>query len=144
MSTRSVICKETENKTYVGIYCHFDGYPEGVGKKLLDYYADRKKVEELLQLGDLSSLEKRIAPNHNESHSFDDPIDDVCVAYHRDRGEELRPASQIKLKNAAKMFGAEYMYVYMLDGTWYFANLRYDNPTLIPLTLDITNPSYNL
>ncbi len=33
MSTRSVICKETLNKTYVGIYCHSDGYPQWVGKR---------------------------------------------------------------------------------------------------------------
>lgn len=36
MSTRSVICKETLNKTYVGIYCHHDGYPQWVGRTLLD------------------------------------------------------------------------------------------------------------
>lgn len=63
MSTRSVICKETLNKTYVGIYCHSDGYPQWVGKTLLDHYSDRDRVEKLLHLGDLSCLEEKIEPD---------------------------------------------------------------------------------
>lgn len=31
MSTRSMICYRDENSQIKGIYCHFDGYIEGVG-----------------------------------------------------------------------------------------------------------------
>lgn len=67
------------------------------------------------------------------------PQGDVCVAYHRDRGEELRQARPIKLDKAAhEVYWAEFMYVYMQDGTWYFADLCSDNPILIPLTKNYT------
>lgn len=138
MSTRSVICKETLNKTYVGIYCHHDGYPLWVGKTLLDHYSDRDRVEKLLHLGDLSSLEEKIEPDADKIHTFDNPQGDVCVAYHRDRGEELRQARPIKLDKAHEVYWAEFMYVYMQDGTWYFADLCSNNPILIPLTRNYT------
>ena len=40
------------------IYCHFDGYIAGVGKTLLNHYTDPEKVNDLMRLGDLSSLGK--------------------------------------------------------------------------------------
>lgn len=132
MSTQSFICKETTKKTYVGIYCHYDGYPEYVGKILLTHYNNKDKVEELLELGDLSSLGENIAPKIGESHSFENPLNNVCVAYHRDRGEKLYPARPITLQDASNC--VEFMYVYMTDGTWYFADLYSDNKLLIPLT----------
>jgi hypothetical protein len=38
MSTRSFICIEDDEQGYRGIYCHYDGYPEHVGKILVEYY----------------------------------------------------------------------------------------------------------
>ncbi len=134
MSTRSVICKETLNKTYVGIYCHNDGYPQRVGKTLLEHYSDREMVEKLLLLGDLSSLEEKIEPDAAFEHSFYNPQGDVCVAYHRDRGEKLCAARPIKLEKARETYWAEFMYVYMQDGTWYYADLCSGSPVLVPLT----------
>lgn len=134
MSTRCVICKEAPVNLYYGVYCHFDGYPEGVGSVLLKHYKTKNKVDELLKLGDLSSLGENIAPNTSEAHTFDKPVTGVCVAYHRDRGEELRPAQLISLQSASRTYGADYMYVYTLDGTWNFSWLHDKNPKLIPLT----------
>lgn len=56
MSTRSRIGMKMPDGTIKSIYCHWDGYPEGVGKVLEKYYNDPKKIEELLDLGDISSL----------------------------------------------------------------------------------------
>ena len=36
MSTRSYIGKKHNDDTFTAIYCHFDGYPEGVGQTLVD------------------------------------------------------------------------------------------------------------
>jgi hypothetical protein len=44
MSTRSRIAIENHHGTVTSIYCHFDGYLEGVGKKLFNHY-DREKTE---------------------------------------------------------------------------------------------------
>lgn len=44
MSTRSLICKEQQDGTYYGIYCHSDGYLTYNGAMLLDHYSTPKGV----------------------------------------------------------------------------------------------------
>ena len=88
MSTRSNICiLNKEEKTIRKIYCHWDGYPEGVGQVLSDNYKDSNKVNELIDLGDISILDKEVKPNNNLPHNFENPQENVTVAYTRDRGE---------------------------------------------------------
>lgn len=56
MSTRCRIGIKNENGTITSIYCHHDGYIEGVGEMLIDNYKDEAKIRELMKLGDISSL----------------------------------------------------------------------------------------
>lgn len=56
MSTRSRIAMIYEDDTVKSIYCHFDGYPSGVGKTLTNHYINPEKVKALMELGDISSL----------------------------------------------------------------------------------------
>ena len=72
MSTRSSITALMSDGSYKSIYCHFDGYIEGVGHVLLTHYQDQKEIEQLMHLGDL-----RIVGGSLEA----------CGAYGRDRGE---------------------------------------------------------
>jgi len=62
MSTRSTISKVNQDGTITSIYCHWDGYYSNNGKLLLENYNDEKKIDELLSLGSLSSLEKNTCP----------------------------------------------------------------------------------
>lgn len=134
MSTRSYICKENPDHTYTGIYCHWDGYPEHNGQILVEYYNDKTKVEQLLDLGDLSSLGEEIAPPPGVNHSFDSPVAGVCIAYHRDRGEEYEGPSLVTFEEYKKSW-CEYMYVFGLDGKWrYFDAITEDNPNPIEFT----------
>lgn len=55
MSTHCMIGIKEENNVRA-IYCHHDGYPKGVGKVLLDFYKEERKVRQLLELGSISSL----------------------------------------------------------------------------------------
>ena len=55
MSTRSIIAATTDGVTR-SIYCHSDGYLEGVGATLLRSYTDGAKIDALLALGDISVL----------------------------------------------------------------------------------------
>lgn len=55
MSTRSLIGIKNDDRVKY-IYCHNDGYLEGVGKTLTTYYKDKETVEKLLALGDISAL----------------------------------------------------------------------------------------
>ncbi|EPH71424.1 hypothetical protein D929_02206, partial [Enterococcus faecalis 02-MB-P-10] len=57
MGTRSAIFKEQKDGTFQGIYCHWDGYIEGVGAVLYEHYQDPRKTQRLInQKKALSSL----------------------------------------------------------------------------------------
>jgi hypothetical protein len=89
MSTNSRISIKLKDQSKKSIYCHWDGYPDNQLPILKDHYNTDEKVEELIALGSISYLAKRVKPEPGESHSFDNPAKGVIVAYHRDRGEEL-------------------------------------------------------
>ena len=102
MGTRSYIGVELPSGSIVAIYCHWDGYPEGVGDKLIHCYNDRAKVLELLRLGHISSLGVDI---------------ETTEAYHRDRGEEFHPARIMTLEEMSESW-AEYCYKFTLEDRW--------------------------
>ena len=90
MATRSTIAKRNEDGSITQIYCHWDGYVlGGVGETLFNHYNTPELVDQLIALGDLSSLREKPTPTEGE-HTFDEPQADVTVAYHRDRGEEWK------------------------------------------------------
>jgi hypothetical protein len=105
MATRSRIAIENQDGTVDSIYCHWDGYLEGVGKTLFNHY-DREKLEKLLELGDLSSLEETL---------------EYTIAYHRDRGEDLHFKT---FKDIEDLFTngfnstEEFIYCLNKDGVW--------------------------
>jgi hypothetical protein len=115
------------------VYCHWDGYLENNGRILQEHY-DSTKANQLVALGDLSSLR----PNIGEKHAFSQfeltpeqreqyELDhgDSCTFYGRDRGEE---GCEWQVAHTFEEFldqadgcGAEFYYV-MKDGTWYVGN----------------------
>ena len=114
MSTRSIIGTTQEDGTIRAIYCHFDGYPEGVGATLAEHYSDDVKVEQLINLGNLSSLGKEIGEAHDFNKSGEFP--DWCNAYGRDRGEAEQEAESFEiireLLEYATNSWAEYVYLF--------------------------------
>src|SRR5215471_1678642 len=93
MSTRSNICRQNTDGSYDVIYCHFDGYPSGVGKVLYEYYQEPTKIAELLKLGDLSILGGDIGrkvdfEKRYKDKAYRETTEGQCLAYGRDRGEE--------------------------------------------------------
>jgi hypothetical protein len=123
MATRSFIGKLNHDGSITGVYCHWDGYPEGVGETLAKHYTNVQKVDQLIDLGDISSLGPRVAPNEGEIHSFDFPAKDVTVAYHRDRGEAHNPpktySSIVEFQSKVfDDFGAGYAYVINHHREW--------------------------
>ena len=102
MATRSKIAIENQDGMVTAIYCHFDGYVKGVGKTLFENY-DREKLEQLIELGDISSLGETL---------------DETVAYHRDGGEDL---NRCTFSNVPTLFedgftGIDYIYCSLKDG----------------------------
>lgn len=123
MSTRSMIGKKMADGMIKAIYCHWDGYPEGVGDTLLQAYQEPEKIDALMALGDLSVLGTEIG----EAQDFDQPARGTCVAYGRDRGENRVGAricaDEIAFGQRAQNSGAEYAYLF--DGAWKVADVPY-------------------
>lgn len=121
MGTRSLIAV-VHGGVYKSIYCHWDGYPEGVGNTLVENY-DSKDADELIKLGDLSVLEKNINPPKGVNHTFNHPVADTCIFYGRDRGEDgVDFKSSLgfgEFLQMADTMGVDYVYV--LRNEWMVA-----------------------
>lgn len=117
MSTHCGIAVKTE-KGYETIYCHHDGYPEYMWEMLTENYNSEELATKLVSFGDASSIDKKLEPS-GSSHSFDNPEDDVCIFYHRDRNEDWSDVApeHYTLKQLVKDF--YYSYVWY-DGCWHY------------------------
>ena len=72
MGTRSAIGYKMDTSKVRAKYCHWDGYVENNGKILEDNYQEARKVAQLVEMGDQSTLAAELAD---------------CVFYGRDKGE---------------------------------------------------------
>lgn len=127
MATRSQIHYYNAGELLTS-YCHYDGYPEGVGRTLYEHYKQPSKAKELVWLGALSYVREEIYPK-TSTHSFDTPEEGVTVAYGRDRGEKGVGASRLKrvFKTKKDLFNhihkgnhEEYSYIYIVgENQWY-------------------------
>jgi hypothetical protein len=84
------------SKDVRAVYCHWDGYLEHNGAILAKHYAASPKVNNLIALGDISSLRPEIGEKHAFSR-LETPMDDeaydklygnMTTFYTRDRGED--------------------------------------------------------
>lgn len=72
MATRSSVSAITKDGIK-SIYVHWDGYIEGVGKTLYHHYTNQKKIEELINIGDMSSLAGTIKESSKGSYQDSPP-----------------------------------------------------------------------
>ena len=96
MGTRSMIAIQNPySKDVRAVYCHWDGYLEHNGAILQKHYASSPKVNNLIALGDISSLRPEIGVKHAFSR-LETPMDEevyeklygnMTTFYGRDRGE---------------------------------------------------------
>jgi hypothetical protein len=119
------------------VYCHWDGYPEHNGRILSEYY-DSAKANQLVALGDMSSLAPSI--DCPEGHSFEKSVEGYTVFYARDRGEtDVSWSADHTFEDFFDRVegpGCEWYYV-MRDGVWYCGNTYESSPLykkLTPLT----------
>jgi hypothetical protein len=126
MGTRSRIGVMHGNKCK-SIYCHWDGYLEHNGRILQEHY-DSAKANNLVALGDMSSLGNNIEIPEGVEHTFEAPAKehDITVFYGRDRGEtgtEFKVAHNFsEFLEQAENCGADYYYV-MENGQWYCGSM---------------------
>jgi hypothetical protein len=141
MGTRSRIGVMHGDKVK-SIYCHWDGYLEHNGRILHESY-DSAKANQLVALGDMSSLQADIGEKHAFSKHDVPGIetrvhnDEWCTFYGRDRGEKdvgWKVADTFaEFLEQCDNCGAEYYYI-MKDGVWYCGD-TYDST---PLSKELT------
>lgn len=134
MSTRSNIGMVVGGEIRA-IYCHFDGYLNGVGVTLSEHYQDKSKVEELLNLGHISILDKEIG----EKQDFNKRRDGWTLSYGRDRGEEGQEAQTFQSVRewlaVCLESWVEYAYLYEEGSGWsYFQDLEESSKIQFHLT----------
>lgn len=131
------------------VYCHWDGYLEHNGAILQEHY-DSVKANQLVALGDLSSLKPEIGEKHafsqfelraEEVAGFKLLTENMCTFYGRDRGET---GTEWKTHTNFVDFFAEVegswceWYYIMRDGVWYVGNIYEKDERffkkLVPLT----------
>jgi len=56
MGTRSTIALEFADGSVSQVYCHFDGYLDGVGAQLVSDYSNPFELRNLIDQGDMSSI----------------------------------------------------------------------------------------
>ena len=138
MGTRSRIGVMHGNKVK-SIYCHWDGYLSFNGRILQDSY-DSAKANQLVALGDLSSLRAEIGEKHafskfelptEEVEAFETLTENWCTFYGRDRGEK---GTEFEVDHTFAEFlervdgcGAEYYYI-MENGQWYCGSTNESDP----------------
>jgi hypothetical protein len=123
------------------IYCHWDGYLEYNGSILQKHY-DSAKANNLVALGDLSSLKPEIGeahpfskfglkeedPDFNEMMALYEKAEALgwCTFYQRDRGEknvEFQTDTDFDaFIERVQGCCAEWYYI-MRDGVWYVGNI---------------------
>lgn len=116
MATRSTIALEFADGSVGKVYCHWDGYLEHNGKVLLENYSNPFVLRDLIDLGDLSSLNPQIGTKHD----FDSNDYTQCTFYGRDRGEtdvEARHYPNFEAYRQSQM--EEFNYILRTDGRWY-------------------------
>lgn len=129
MSTRSSISLKLKDGTVKTVYCHFDGYIENVGKILFKNYKTYDEINALLELGDISILNKSI--ERPTGHCYNHPADGCTVFYKRDRGEsDVEFAITDTFADADKQ---EYNYIFE-NGFW---NVEYNVDNFIMLDVAI-------
>ena len=115
MSTHCGIAIKTE-KGYNTIYVHHDGYTSYMFEMLTENYNSEELATKLVSLGDASYIEKNLEPTSNY-HKFNTPEPNVCLFYHRDRGEPWsRTGPEVYTK---ELLLSSFYYVYIWeDNHW--------------------------
>jgi hypothetical protein len=103
MSTRSLIGFVQPSGRVVATYCHYDGYPDGVGAMLDTNYNDAKSAKAVASVGYLSSLEADLALS-------------IKIAANKQKPYRLASAEDF-VKKGTEMW-TEWGYLWQ-DGKWF-------------------------
>ena len=119
MATRARIGIQLPDGSIRAAYQHWDGYPGGLGYKLIDHWTNPEKVQKAIELGNASTWNQIIG----EKCDFDDrnaeSHDVQNIYYGRDRGEKDQGAHTYKNESEylQEGFHSGEEYIYLLKDT---------------------------
>ena len=131
MGTRSRIGLQLANGSVLSVYCHWDGYPEFNGVKLVEYHNSFQKAAALIDGGDISALHTNLGWDR-------EVLPTTGPLYYSDRGEVREP----RLDNTLEEYlsdGEEYAYLFT-DGKWVCYNMNQFNDNKLPEVVVIPVP----
>ena len=128
MATRSRIGIQLANGSILSVYCHWDGYPEFNGVKLVEHFNSYEKASDLIDGGDISCLWTNSGWN-NETLPTTGP------QYYSSRGDVTEP----RLDSCLTQYlndGEEYAYLFTRCDEW----ICYDLHGPVPYQVNIPVP----
>ena len=132
MGTRSRIGLQLADESILSVYCHWDGYPEFNGVKLVEHFNSRDAAAELIDGGDISALWTNLGWN-NETLPETGPL------YYSSRGEDCPPRLDAN-KYDYLADGEEYAYIYTLNDEWVCYNRYQFEDNRMPEVVEIPAP----
>ena len=111
MGTRSRIGIQLVDESILSVYCHYDGYPEFNGVKLVEHFNSRDAATELIDGGDISCLWTNAGWN-NETLPETGPL------YYSSRGEDSPPRLDADLCEYLLAVNAEEYHYLFRNGKW--------------------------
>ena len=119
MSTRSYIGIKHKDQSFTFVYCHFDGYLAYNGVLLQEKYNDLSKVKDLINRGDMSSLEPTIDK----------------IKFYNDDDKQVHYVNDSHLNNDLNsLFDIEYFYYFDESlSKWFYAEHNSSSLTFKPL-----------
>lgn len=126
MSTRSVIAATLKDGTVAAVYCHSDGYLDGVGKTLHEHWQDTREIAKLIGLGNLSCLGETVGKRHSFEKKYNSKTGEIyTTAYARDRGDSqndnmatiFRSKSDLS-RRVLEKFDCDWVYLFDKDEEW--------------------------
>ena len=130
MGTRSRIGIQLKDDSILSVYCHWDGYPEFNGVKLVEHFNSYDKAAELIDGGDISALWTN-AGWDNET------LSEVGPLYYSSRGEDLPPRLDADLCEFLLPDNSEEFAYVFRNGEWVCYNMHQFDDTKLPEVTEI-------
>ena len=166
MGTRSRIGLALGPDQIVSVYCHYDGYIQHNGRKLVEHYNTKSAVEELINGGDMSLLhsihmwesaplkqvimdgdqrEVKYLTDENNQWIYSPVKAEPSPMYYSERGEDAPPKMTTFDEFLSDDCGEEWCYLFTPGTGWQCWKLgwgetntqEYDFITEEPLTADL-------
>jgi len=112
MATRSRIAIRIGDKVH-SVYCHWDGYPEGVGNELITRFNSRELAEGLVELGNRSWLIQPDGYTSSTAELYDEPA-------------EVVSKEQWERFSKDPIDGEQYVYEWIDDEGWIVYDVYHD------------------